>query len=83
MKEIKSYWLICPNLNEVRRFTKNTTNKDKFNEYMFIDSGLVTGVYGNKAPLMKTRREIKINEARKEWELLLREGWQETKPKWL
>ena len=77
-----SYWLICPNWTEVRRFTKNTDNKDKFNEYMFIDSGIVTGIYGDKPPLMKTRREEKIEKARKEWQKLITEGWQVTEPKW-
>ena len=82
MQEIKSYWLICPNWTEVRRFTMKKNNRDKFNEYMFIDSGLVKGVYGDKPPLMTRRREIKIDDARKEWKLLVSEGWQETKPKW-
>tara|TARA_A100001388_G_C28623774_1_gene428861 strand:+ start:150 stop:392 length:243 start_codon:yes stop_codon:yes gene_type:complete len=77
-----SHWLICPNLTEVRRFTKNVDNKDKFNEYMFIDSGIVTGIYGDKPPLMKTRREEKIEKARKEWQKLIIEGWQVTEPKW-
>ncbi len=77
-----SHWLICPNLTEVRRFTKNLDNKDKFNEYMFIDSGIVTGIYGDKPPLMKTRREEKIEKARKEWQKLIIEGWQVTEPKW-
>ena len=77
-----SHWLICPNWTEVRRFTKNVDNKDKFNEYMFIDSGIVTGIYGDKPPLMKTRREEKIEKARKEWQKLIIEGWQVTEPKW-
>ena len=77
-----SHWLICPNWTEVRRFTKNENNKDKFNEYMFIDSGIVTGMYGDKPPLMKTRREEKIEKARKEWQNLISEGWQVTEPKW-
>ena len=82
MKYTQSNWLICPNMTEVRRFTKKNNNKDKFNEYMFIDCGLITGVYGDKAPLMKSRKEIKIEEARKEWQLLINEGWQVTEPKW-
>ena len=77
-----SHWLICPNWTEVRRFTKNSDNNDKFNEYMFIDSGIVTGIYGDKPPLMKTRREEKIEKARKEWQNLITEGWQVTDPKW-
>ena len=78
----ESHWLICPNWTEVRRFTKNTDNKDRFNEYMFIDSGIVTGIFGDKPPLMKTRREEKIEKARKEWQDLITEGWQVTEPKW-
>ena len=60
-----SHWLICPNWTEVRRFTKNTDSKDRFHEYIFIDSGIVTGIYGDKPPLMKTRREEKIDIARR------------------
>ena len=29
----------------VKRFAKNKQNKDKFFEYMFIDSGKIVGVY--------------------------------------
>ena len=38
-KVTEEAWLICPNWTEVRRFTKNKNNKDKFFEYMFVDSG--------------------------------------------
>ena len=79
---VDSHWLICPNWTEVRRFTKNSDNKDKFNEYIYIDSGIVKGSYGNEAPLMKYRREEKIDIARKEWQNLINEGWQITNPKW-
>ena len=78
----ESHWLICPNWTEVRKFSKKVDNKDKFNEYMFIDSGIVTGIYGDKPPLMKTRREEKMEKARKEWQKLISEGWQVTEPKW-
>ena len=40
-KATEKAWLICPNWTEVRRFTKNKNNKDKFFEYMFIDNGIV------------------------------------------
>ena len=73
-------WLIYPNWTEVRRFTKN--KKDKFFEYMFIDSGIVVGSNGELPPLMKTRKEIKIEEARKEYQQLITAGWQVTEPKW-
>ena len=75
-------WLICPNLTEVRRFTKNRDNKDKFFEYMFIDIGIIVGSMGENPPLMKTRKEIKIEAARKEYQQLINAGWQVTEPKW-
>ena len=81
-------WLICPNWTEVRRFTKNKNNKnnknnkDKVFEYMFVDSGIVVGSNGESPPLMKTRKEIKIEEARKEYQQLITAGWQVTEPKW-
>ena len=75
-------WLICPNLTEVRRFKKNKNNKDKFFEYMFVDSGIIIGVLNAKPPLMKTRKEIKIEAARKEYQQLITSGWQVTIPKW-
>ena len=81
-KVTEEAWLICPNWTEVRRFTKNKNNKDKFFEYMFVDSGIVVSVLGDKPPLMKTRKEIKIEAARKEYQQLITSGWQVTIPKW-
>ena len=81
-KVTEEAWLICPNLTEVRRFTKNKNNKDRFFEYMFVDSGIVVGILGSKPPLMKTRKEIKIEAARKEYQKLITSGWQVTEPKW-
>ena len=81
-KVTEEAWLICPNWTEIRRFTKNKKNKDKFFEYMYVDSGIVVGVAGDKPPLMKTRKEIKIEAARKEYQRLITSGWQVTDPKW-
>ena len=64
-------WLICPNWTEVRRFIKNKNNKDKFFDYMFVDSGIVVGAMGDQPPLMKTRKEVKIDVARKEYQKLI------------
>ena len=75
-------WLICPNWTEVRRFIENKNNKDKFFEYMFVDSGIVVGSNGESPPFMKTRKEIKIEEARKEYQQLITAGWKVTEPKW-
>ena len=81
-KVTEEAWLICPNWTEVRRFTKNKKNKDKFFEYMFVDTGIVVGTLSDKPPLMKTRKEIKIEAARKEYQQLITSGWQVTIPKW-
>ena len=65
MKE--DFWLINSNRSRVKRFTKNKQNKDKFFEYMFIDSGRILSVLGKEPPLMTTREELKVDKARDEW----------------
>ena len=82
MSKAPSYWLVCPNHVEVRRFQKDTKSDDKFFEYIFVDTGIIVGIYGENPPLMKTRLSVKINEAREIWKRLLKQGWQVTKPKW-
>ena len=77
-----SNWLICPNWIEVRCFTKNTKKNNALIDSIFIDTGIVMGVHGDKPPLMKSRKEVKIEEARKIWQKLITEGWQITNPKW-
>ena len=49
---------------------------------MFLDSRIVVGSSGDSPPLMKIRKEIKIDDARKEYQQLIIEGWQVTEPKW-
>ncbi len=39
---------------------------------MFIDSGIVVGSSGEAPPLMKTRKEMKSEEARKEYKQLIK-----------
>ena len=67
----EEYWLINSNRSRVKRFLKNIQSKDKFFEYMFIDSGKIVGVLGQQPPVMTTREELKIDEAREEWKKLL------------
>ena len=67
-KVTEEAWLICHKCTEVRSFAKNKENKDKFFEYMFVDSGIVVGTNGESPPFMKARKEIKIDEARKEYQ---------------
>jgi len=77
-----NFWLINSNRSRVKRFSKNNRNKDKFFEYMFIDSGRILGVLGNEPPLMTTREELKVDKARDEWKKLIDQGWRRTKPVW-
>ena len=79
---IEDFWLINSNRSRVKRFSKNNQNKDKFFEYMFIDSGKIIGVLGKEPPLMTTREELKIDKAREEYKKLLSQGWRKTEPVW-
>ena len=78
----EEYWLINSNRSKVKRFHKNKHNKDKFFEYMFIDSGKITGVFGEQPPVVNTREELKIDKAREEWKKFLEQGWRRTKVVW-
>ncbi len=78
----EEYWLINPNRSRVKRFLKNRQSKDKFFEYIFIDSGKIVGVLGQQPPVMTTREELKIEQAREEWKKLLAQGWRKTKVVW-
>ena len=78
----ENFWLINPNRSLVKRFAKNKQNKDKFFEYMFIDSGKIVGVLGKEPPILTTREELKIEKAREEYKKLLSQGWRKTEPVW-
>ena len=78
----EEYWLVNSNRSKVKRFQKNKNTKDKFFEYMFIDSGKITGVFGEQPPVMTTREELKIDKAREEWKKFLAQGWRQSKVVW-
>ena len=78
----EEHWLVNSNRSKVKRFYKNKHNRDRFFEYMFIDSGKIIGVFGQQPPVMNTREEWKIKEAREEWKKLLAQGWRQTKVVW-
>jgi len=78
----EEHWLINANRSRVKRFVKNKNNKDKFVEYMFIDSGKIIGLLGERPPIMTSREEIKLDKAREEWEMLLAQGWRKTRVVW-
>jgi len=82
MRNENDFWLIDSNSVGVIRFYKNNENKDNLIEYMFIEEGIVMGIHGENPPLMKSRRKMKITDARLFWRNLINEGWQETQPKW-
>ena len=66
----------------VKRFAKNKQNKDKFFEYMFIDSGKIVGLLGKEPPVLTTREELKIEAAREAWKKLVAQGWRITPVIW-
>ena len=81
MIKVNDFWLIDSNSVGVIRFYNNQ-NKVEFIEYMIIEEGIVMGSHGENPPLMKSRREMKIEDARLFWKNLMNEGWQKTNPKW-
>ena len=66
----------------VKRFAKNKQNKDKFFEYMFIDSGKIVGVLGKEPTVLTTTEELKIEAAREAWKKLIAQGWRKTPVVW-
>ena len=82
MRKENDFWLIDSNSVGVIRFYKNNENKEDFIEYMLIEEGIVMGSHGENPPLMKSRREMKIEDARLFWKNLMNQGWQKTNPKW-
>ena len=82
MSNVDSFWLINSNRTEVKRFLKNNKSEDRFFEYMFIDTGEIIGLLGDKPPLMKKRVSIKTNKAREIYKRLLSQGWSKTNPVW-
>ena len=79
---VQEYWLINSDRSKIKRFHKNKRNNDKFFEYMFIDSGKIIGVLGKQPPLMTSRAELKLDEAREEWKKFIAQGWRQTKVVW-
>ena len=78
----EEFWIINSNRSRVKRFKKNMQNQDKFFEYMFIDSGKIISVLGKEPPLMTTREELKVDNAREEWKKLIDQGWRRTHAVW-
>ena len=82
MKKENDFWLIDSNSVGVIRFYKNNENNEDLIESIFIEEGIIMGIHGENPPLMKTRKEMKIKDARLLWKNLINAGWQKTNPKW-
>ena len=78
----EEHWLINSSRSRVKRFIINKRNKDKFFEYMFVDTGKIVGVLGKEPPVMQKREELKIEKAREEWKKLISQGWRVTQELW-
>ena len=79
----EEHWLINSSRSRVKRFIINKRNKDKFFEYIFVDTGKIVGVLGKEPPVMQKREELKIEKAREEWKKLISQGWRVTPEVWL
>ena len=66
--------------NGVQKIPENHKSKDNFFEYMFIDAGLIVGIYGDKPPLVKTKSSVKIEVAIVIYGRLLSQVWVKTNP---
>ena len=66
----------------MRSFIKNTNNKDRFFEYMFVDTRKIVGVLGKEPPVMQKREELKIEKAREECKNLISKVWRVTLEVW-
>ena len=78
----ENFWLINPIRSMVKRFAKNKQNKNKFFEYMFIDSRKIVGIVGKEPPFLTRREDIKIEAAREAWKKLIAQGWRKTPVVW-
>ena len=57
MNSTNDFWLIDSNFVGVMRFYKDKDHSDKSIDYMFIEEGIIMGIYGENPPLMKTRKK--------------------------
>ena len=83
MKKEYDFWLIDSNSVGVIRFYKKNENKEDLIEFMLIEEGIVMGSHGENPPLMKTRKEMKIQDARLFWKKLIKMEYQSINPKFL
>ncbi len=49
---------------------------------MFLNSGEVTSAWGKEPHVMTTRKELKKDTFKEEWEKLIAQGWRRTEEVW-
>ena len=67
------YWLVNLNRSRVKRFIELQITRSNFQIY-FIDAGKVTSTWDKELPVLITRKELKKDLAREEWENLSAQG---------
>ncbi len=50
---------------------------------MFVDSGKVSSIWGEELPVMTSRKELKKEVTREEWEKLIAQGLRRTEEVWI
>ena len=78
-----SYWLINSNRTEVKRFIKNEKSIAGIFDFMFIETGKISGVFGKERLVITTTVSVEIDLAREIYERLLSKGWRKTKEVWI
>ena len=76
MKKTEEYFLINKQRNRVKRFRKFEDINNKQNDFIEIEYGCV--YKSSSKPVYKGSRIESIENARKEYEELLKEGWKKT-----
>tara|TARA_B100001287_G_scaffold228297_1_gene198421 strand:- start:246 stop:497 length:252 start_codon:yes stop_codon:yes gene_type:complete len=76
MKKTEEYFLINKQRNRVKRFRKFENINNQENDFIEIEYGCV--YKSSSKPVYKGSRIESIENARKEYEELLKEGWKKT-----
>ena len=50
---------------------------------MFVDSGKVSSIWGEELPVITSRKELKKEVTREEWEKLIAQGLRRTEEVWI
>ena len=76
MKKTEEYYLINKKRNRVKRFRKFENISQKENDFIEIEYGCV--YKSSCKPIYKGSRIESLDDARKEYQKLLDEGWEKT-----